>query len=128
MTYKLFWGNILRNLRNKYHLRQYEIADILKIPRQAYSNIECGHTHPTPEQLAILSDLYDVDLNRYILNSLPEEFLKEHHEFKAHMHPVSEVISEDDLIDIASKGPKTKDSNPKDTNPKARKPNYTLTK
>ena len=97
MTYKIYWGNILKNIRNANKLKQEDIAYLLDITRQSYSQMECGHTHPTPEQIAILSDLYDINLFEYVMNSLPEEYVREHQEFKAHLETPENPIKPEDM-------------------------------
>ncbi len=81
--FKMYWGDILRSLRHSNNLTQQEIADMLHITRQAYSNIECGRSHPSPEALAILSDLYSVDLYEFVLKSMPGEYVAEQNFFKS---------------------------------------------
>lgn len=84
-NFKIFWGNILRKLRYQHHLTQYEVAEMLHISRQTYSNLECGKRHPSPEVIAILSDLYDVDLYNYVVSLMPQNYVAEHNEYKLHI-------------------------------------------
>ncbi len=83
--FKIYWGDVLRELRRNNQLTQSEVAEVIHITRQAYSNIECGKSHPTPESLAILSDLYNVDLYDYVLKSMPTEYVAEQNSFKIMM-------------------------------------------
>ena len=85
MSIKIYWGKILRELRTKHNLTQSDIAKLLHISRPAYSNIELGKAKPTAEMIAILTEIYDTELNRYVINSLPREIVAEQHEFKANM-------------------------------------------
>ena len=78
----IFWGTLLRQLREKHKLTQNDIANVLHISRQSYSNIETGRKKPSAETLAILSNIYNVDLFQYALNNMPEAFVKEQSEFK----------------------------------------------
>lgn len=79
----IFWGTLLRQLREKHKFKQAEIASILHIDRASYSNIETGRKRPSAETLAILSNIYDIDLFQYALNNMPETFVREQSEFKA---------------------------------------------
>ena len=88
-AFKVFWGDILRDLRKKNHLRQGDIAEMLHISRQAYSNIECGRAHPTPETLALLSDLYNIDLYEYVLRLMPDDYVAEHNKNKYMLNSIS---------------------------------------
>ncbi|MCR5149238.1 MAG: helix-turn-helix domain-containing protein [Eubacterium sp.] len=82
MEIVIFWGEILRKARVAHNLTQKEIADVLHISRQAYSGIETGRTHPSPEMIAILSNIYDINLFEFMFKYLPEEYIAETHEFK----------------------------------------------
>lgn len=79
----IFWGTLLRQLREKHKLNQADIAGILHMSRASYSNIETGRKKPSAETLAILSNIYNVDLFQYALNNMPEQFVREQTEFKA---------------------------------------------
>jgi len=59
-----------------------EVANILHVSRQDYSNLETGRTHPSPEEIEILSNIYDVDLIRYASDCMPLEYLEEQKAFK----------------------------------------------
>ena len=61
MSTKIFWGDLLRQVRTSRGITQGEVASVLHISRQDYSNLETGRCHPAPEHLAILSNIYDVD-------------------------------------------------------------------
>ncbi len=79
----IFWGEILRKARIRRHLTQKEVADILHITRQSYSSYETGRIQPTPELIAILSNIYDLNLFDHVLKYLPADYLAEQHEFKS---------------------------------------------
>lgn len=85
MSIKIFWGNILRELRKSKNLTQNEIAGLLHISRQAYSSMECGRTQPSAEEIAILSEIYDRDLYTHVINTLPEDMVAEQIEFKTNL-------------------------------------------
>ena len=87
MNLKIYWGNILRVLRKSHNLTQQDLANQLHLSRQGYSNLECGRVQPSAEDIAILSDLYDVDLYRYAINQMPDDLVAEHNEFKATLEP-----------------------------------------
>ena len=79
----VFWGNLLRELRENHYMLQKEVASLLHISRQSYSNIEVGKTKPTPEQLATLSYVYEVNLLDYVDKCLPASYLAERYAFRA---------------------------------------------
>ena len=79
---KINWGEILKNLRKKHALTQEEVADMLHVTRQAYSNIERNKRRPSPDMIAVLSDLYETDLFSIALNSLPKEAVAERNKYK----------------------------------------------
>lgn len=83
MEQQVFWGNILRALREKSNLTQKEVAGFIGVTRQTYSGYETGRIHPTPECIALLSEIYDVELINYVYEYLPESFVQEAKEFKA---------------------------------------------
>jgi transcriptional regulator with XRE-family HTH domain len=86
MSIKIYWGSLLRAIRVERHLTQDEVANILHIKRQVYSYIECGKTHPTAEELAILSNVYDLDLYRYALKCMPVDYVAEQIEFRTYIN------------------------------------------
>ena len=89
----IFWGEILRKARVARNLTQKEVAAVLHISRQTYSSYETGRTHPTPEMIAILSNIYDINLFEQIMKYLPEEYVSEQHEFKYSMPSSPDITS-----------------------------------
>lgn len=61
----------LVTLRKKKGLSQLELAEMVKVSRQAVSRWEVGSTIPSTTNLQYLSDLYDVPLE-YLLNETVE--------------------------------------------------------
>lgn len=55
--------DILRNLREKNHLTQEQLAERVMVTRQAVSRWETGETQPNTETLKILSCEFDVSIN-----------------------------------------------------------------
>ena len=55
--------DILRDLRQKNHLTQDQLAEKLFVTRQAVSRWEAGETTPNVETLKELSRLFDVSIN-----------------------------------------------------------------
>ncbi len=55
--------DILRNLREKNHLTQEQMAERINVTRQAVSRWETGMTQPNPELLKILSREFGVSIN-----------------------------------------------------------------
>lgn len=83
---KIQWGPLLRSFRKSRNLRQAEIAAVLHITRQGYSKIETGKCRPSAEQIAILSHIYDVDLNHYVIRSLPETYVAEQDAIRSYLN------------------------------------------
>ena len=55
--------DILRNLREKNHLTQEQMAERIGVTRQAVSRWETGMTQPNPELLKVLSREFEVSIN-----------------------------------------------------------------
>ena len=55
--------DILKNLREKNHLTQEQMAERLVVTRQAVSRWETGETQPNTETLKLLSKEFDVSIN-----------------------------------------------------------------
>lgn len=102
MEQRLYWGDILRNARIKRNLTQKEVASILRVTRQTYSSYETGRTRPKPETIAILSNIYDIDLYDQVIKNLPADYVAEQHEFKASI-PSSPERSADRHLNIRKK-------------------------
>ena len=56
--------DILRNLREKNHLTQEQMAERIGVTRQAVSRWETGMTQPNPELLKVLSREFGVSVVR----------------------------------------------------------------
>ena len=54
---------LLKDLREKHHLTQEELAERVLVTRQAVSRWETGETQPNTETLKLLSREYDVSIN-----------------------------------------------------------------
>ena len=98
MKIKVSWGSVLRTLREKYNLTQAEIAEILHISRPDYVNIEGGRHQPSAEMIAILTDIYETDLYRYAINSLPDDLVAEQTRFKAYMYSIPRNVEDEEQI------------------------------
>lgn len=55
--------DILRELREKHHLTQEQLANRVLVSRQAVSRWETGETNPNTETLKLLSKEFDVSIN-----------------------------------------------------------------
>ncbi len=55
--------NILKNLREKNHLTQDQLAERVMVTRQAVSRWENGETQPSTDTLRLLSKEFDVSIN-----------------------------------------------------------------
>lgn len=82
MELKFDWSTILRELRKENGLTQGEVADILHISRQCYNGMETGRINPSAIMIAVLNDIYKVNLYEYALNNLPDEYVAEKQIFK----------------------------------------------
>lgn len=55
--------DILKNLREKNHLTQEQLAEHVMVTRQAVSRWETGETQPNTDTLKLLSQEFDVSIN-----------------------------------------------------------------
>ena len=55
--------DILKNLREKQHLTQEQLAEHVMVSRQAVSRWETGETQPNTDTLKLLSKEFDVSIN-----------------------------------------------------------------
>lgn len=55
--------DILKNLREKKHLTQEQLAERIHVTRQAISRWETGETQPNTDTLKLLSRVFDVSIN-----------------------------------------------------------------
>ena len=55
--------DILKNLREKNHLTQSQMAERVMVTRQAVSRWETGETQPNTDTLKLLSQEFDVSIN-----------------------------------------------------------------
>lgn len=55
--------DILKNLREKNHLTQAQMAERVMVTRQAVSRWETGETQPNTDTLKLLSQEFDVSIN-----------------------------------------------------------------
>lgn len=62
------FGNNLKKLRADRNLSQEQLAEKLKISRQAISKWESGKAYPDIENLVILRNIFDVTLDELIIN------------------------------------------------------------
>ena len=104
----IFWGEMLRTLRESRGLIQKELAVVLHESRQTYSNLETGRSHPSPEQIYALSALYNVNLLQYVGECLPEEYLKEIRHFRTVSYPaISKSKKKDEPAEAGEQPKKT---------------------
>ena len=76
------WSTILHDLRKDNGLTQGEVAEILHTSRQNSDAIEQGRVTPKAIMIAVLSDIYNIDLFEYALNNLPQDYVAEKQIFK----------------------------------------------
>lgn len=67
--------NILK-LRKENKFSQEELAKQLNVTRQTISNWELGETQPTPEQLKILSKIFNVSIDELLDNNIDDILLE----------------------------------------------------
>lgn len=60
----------LYTLRRSKNLSQENLAEKLHVTRQTISNWELGQTSPNPEQLLILSELFEISIDEMVGNEL----------------------------------------------------------
>ena len=80
---RIYWGSLLRSLREAHGLLQKELAVPLEVPRQTISAWENGRCKPYPEIIFLLSYIYEVDLMNYVRNCYPKEILDELRDFRS---------------------------------------------
>jgi len=85
MEMEIFWGDLLRSLRRAHNLTQDEVASVLHTTRQNISNMETGRCQPSAEVIAVLSNIYDMDLIDYATHCMPVEYVAEQQAFKYQM-------------------------------------------
>ena len=83
---KIFWGSLLQRLRKKYDIRQKELALLLHCTPQHISDYERGRTHPSPEEIAVLSYVYGIDLFEFVFRCFPPEYMLEQNRFREEHH------------------------------------------
>lgn len=85
----------LKYLRDKNHLRQDDMVNILNLTRQAYSNYETLNRTPDIDTLMTLANFYKVNLNDLVFCNLSESYVP------------FEGMSEGQVPYIFAHGPKT---------------------
>lgn len=91
------WGEILKEARLRRHLTQEDVAGMIGVKRQTISALETGKNRPSPEMIALLSNIYNVDLYRYVMLNLPADYVAEQREYKVLLDsPMDE--DEDDFV------------------------------
>ena len=61
-------GNNILKLRKENKLSQEELAEKVNVTRQTISNWELGSTQPTPEQLKLLSKIFNISVDELLDN------------------------------------------------------------
>lgn len=64
----LNFGQRLRFIREKYHLKQEDIANILEVKRSAVANYENGFNTPKLKHIIMLSDYFNVPTDYFLKN------------------------------------------------------------
>lgn len=65
-------ANNLKYLRDKHHLTQDDMHNILNVSRQAYSNYERGERTPDLDTLLHIASYYHLTLDALVLHNLQE--------------------------------------------------------
>lgn len=66
-------GKFIKKLRLKNKMSQYDLADKIKISRQAVSKWERGESAPSREILIKLSDIFKVSINEFLGGKMKKE-------------------------------------------------------
>ena len=66
-------GERLSSLRKEKGISQLELAEALRVSRQAVSRWECGEALPSTEHLITLSELYGIDILSGAGNNIPPQ-------------------------------------------------------
>ena len=75
--------DILRNLREKNHLTQEQMAERIGVTRQAVSRWETGMTQPNPELLKVLSREFGVSINTLLGFQSCSKYCPENSEYQS---------------------------------------------
>lgn len=91
----------LKQLRKERKIKQQEIADFLKISRQAYSHYENEQRQPTPETLDKLADYFNVSVD-YLLGREEKTTITDPDKNKISIiarggYKYTEVLSDEDM-------------------------------
>ena len=78
----VYWGPLLRQLRDSYKISQKQLAPVLHCTPQNISSVETGRTQPSAEEIAALSYIYRINLLEYVYRCLPAEYLEEQQRFR----------------------------------------------
>lgn len=73
MDIRIKRGQILKDLREKKHLRQSDLATILDVTQQAYQRYEYGTAEPNYDALCKLADFYGVTTDYLLGRESPND-------------------------------------------------------
>ena len=68
-------GEKILELRKKKGLSQEQLGEEVNVTRQTISNWELGETSPNPEQLKLLSKIFNVSIDELLDNNLENQIL-----------------------------------------------------
>lgn len=63
-------GENIYNLRKEKNITQEQLAEMINVSRQTISNWELGETSPNPEQLKLLSNVFNISVDEMINNDI----------------------------------------------------------
>ena len=70
-------GQRIKRIRRKKGHNQSDLAELLHVTQQVISNIECGKTMPTIEQLKTIADFYHLSLDELVGRDFSENYSDE---------------------------------------------------
>lgn len=62
---KVFDSGMLRVARRQCHMKQVDVAKVLSVTPQTIGNMENSKVRTTAEDLAVLADLYQMDIRDF---------------------------------------------------------------
>lgn len=90
----------LRELRDRLHLTQQQVAEDLNISRKLLSNYECGIREPSIDMLQTLATYYFVSVDYLIGASTVENPYKQYPDFISNLMNESNYLSDESIKDL----------------------------
>lgn len=90
----------LRELRDRLHRTQQQVADDLNISRKLLSNYECGTREPSIDMLQTLATYYFVSIDYIVGASSIENPYKQYPDFVSNLMNDSNYLSSESIKDL----------------------------